>query len=370
MKKTNKRIIRRMIAVTLSVMMTVTLINPMQVHANGIEDFWDEVIIISEGALEGYEASVISRMAGRAGASTINGAKGIAFEILYMDSENLANAFWIFKPETVIQLSESSIDEVADLVVYNTENEVVGLIQCKDCVSPAGIRNILEQVSSGKYDTAELVGTSDCASAFNKAAEKLGIEARMIDSGISDEVAKQIAEKSFGVSIKSIIEKVSSSSSIGAAVGGVSSFVESKINGDSDATTLGNVTTGLANGAVSTAAGTVTGELVTAGFVTIGASGAIATVAVFAAVIIAGTIVYTVIEKAEEKYNVKETLSNAYDTGLTVVADAYVDCEDAAQDGIEPVKENLSVAKDKFVTRAGDTVGFYKNVLNLGKFKK
>ena len=46
-----------------------------------------------EMAREGYEASVVSRMAGRAGAYSPKGAAGNALEIMANDKSNLSNLF-------------------------------------------------------------------------------------------------------------------------------------------------------------------------------------------------------------------------------------------------------------------------------------
>lgn len=356
-----KKIVRKLLVISLSV--SLVLINTVPVRANGYDDFINEVVLISESVLESYESSVIARMVGRAGASTSNGAHGIAYEIMYMDKANLNNYFGILKPENHIQLSESSIDDVADLIVVNADDEVVGLIQCKDAVSTSGVRKILEQVASGKYDGAELVGTTECADAFNEAAKNLGIDVEMIDTGISHEATKEIAEKALGTSIKNIMKKVTSNSAVGAAVSGGIALIESKINGYDDATTMSNVTTSSVNGAVSAATGTVATEIVTAGFVTIGVSGAIVPVVVFVAGIVAGTIVYVALESIEEEYNTNEYLTNVYDEGMTRVADAYVDCDDAIREAANSAKEGCKKAKTIIDTGADDTVEFYANLI-------
>lgn len=59
----------------------------------------------SEIAREGYEASVVHRMTGRAGASTIKGAPGNALEIMANDKRNMKN---LLKPDTVTKLTKSS----------------------------------------------------------------------------------------------------------------------------------------------------------------------------------------------------------------------------------------------------------------------
>ena len=66
------------------------------VYARSLEETSEEVTVVAESMFDAYEESVISRMAGRAGASTVTGAKGIAFEIIYADAQNLKNALFRF----------------------------------------------------------------------------------------------------------------------------------------------------------------------------------------------------------------------------------------------------------------------------------
>lgn len=102
----------------------------------------------------------------------MNGAKGISFEIIYSD---IKNVFHNVKDGLKTKLSASSIDDLADLVTTNKSGEVVQHIQCKDGTSPAQIGKAIKQVSSGKYSSAELVGTKEFTAIYNEKAAAQGI---------------------------------------------------------------------------------------------------------------------------------------------------------------------------------------------------
>lgn len=92
----------------------------------------------SEIAREGYEASVVHRMTGRAGASTIKGAPGNALEIMANDKRNMKN---LLKPDTVTKLTKSSTATQVDAVTTKS-GKVIERIQYKDTVSPSGVRKL------------------------------------------------------------------------------------------------------------------------------------------------------------------------------------------------------------------------------------
>lgn len=368
--KNSKKMITRVLALVL--VLSIVFTDSFQVKAMSIEEAGEKVEIITEAALEAYEASVIARMIGRAGASSPKGAHGIAFEIIYKDSENLKNFLCIAKPKEVVRLSESSIDKVADLVVFNSKEEVVGLIQCKD--STEGISKILRQVMDGQYDDAKLVGTKECAKAFNKAAEKAGIDARMIDSGISHEFTKEVAEKALGFSLNNFVKTISKSAAKGGAFCGALAAVESKVKHCSDAETFSNTTAATANGAISTVIEKGTCALLTAGLIT-ESSGALAITGVFVAGVAAGTIAYKGLEKLEVKYEVKKNLENAYDTCMTATADFIVDCQDEIEEKSVVVSKKADKAyrvSKKHVDGVADEVVSYwaEKIKDCGKIKK
>lgn len=337
----------------LSIILCIGLILSISAPAKAcdLKTAGNEVRVISESLLEGYEACVISQMAGRAGASTRSGAHGIAFEVLYKDMNNLKNFICILKPKERISLSSSSTDNFADLVVTDANNDVVRLIQCKDVTDPSGVKKVLDSVIEGKYNGAELVGTKEGAALFNKKAADMGVDALMIDSGISNETTKKIAEKALGAPIKSILEKISASALTGGVFGGAISLIESILNEDDEAMTLSKTTIGTMNGSISAIAGTGMGELVTTGMILIGLKGTLLVVGAFAACVITGTVIYIGLEKFEEWLDIKEKVADGYDAGMTAFADFIV----YTQDEIE------SIDTEKICNRSENAIKEIKN---------
>ena len=203
-------------------------------------------------ATEGYDYSVASRMAGRSGAYSPTGGKGIAFEVMYSDKKNLEN---LLKPgHPVTKFTKSPVAEGIDLVVMKG-NKVDEFIQCKDIVSDAGMNKLLNQVGSGKYRNAQLAGPSETAKMFNQKAASKGISKRMIDSGISSDDTARIANKFNGIaSTEGMANIVSNSAQIGGVFSGGLAAVESFVNRDDAGDTARNVTSAAVQGAVSSAA--------------------------------------------------------------------------------------------------------------------
>ena len=235
-----------------------------------------------ESLAQYYEASVIARMAGRAGASTVDGAKGIAFEVIYSDVKNL---FGNFANGLKTALSSSSTDQAADLVTTNRSGEVIELIQCKDGTSATQVRNVLAQVSNGKYENVELAGTEEFAALFNTKAAEAGIEQRATNSHISTETTSRIARDSLGAapSQATIMMSALKSAGIAAGITAVASIGESIIRGDSFYDATGHVVTNTGISAISVAFGCLTKAEITALLLALGASTAATTV-------VAGTI--------------------------------------------------------------------------------
>lgn len=147
--------------------------------------------IAAEVAREGYEGSVMNRMAGRAGAYSPKGAPGNALEIMANDKSNLSN---ILKPDTVTKLTKSSTATQVDAVTTKA-GKVVERIQYKDTVSPAGVKKTLNQVKAGKYQQAQLRGTVEAAEKYNAAAKTSGVTKTMKSTGISHDTTQRIGDK-------------------------------------------------------------------------------------------------------------------------------------------------------------------------------
>lgn len=320
---------KRIVSLALTIMIcSINILRcTLPAHASESDNVSENVFIISEATAEGYEASVISQMAGRAGASTPNGAKGIAFEILYKDKNNLNDFLCFFKPSTTIKLSESSTDTTADLIVTDAQNHIA-LIQCKDGTSPSYIRKILQQVTSGKYDKAKLVGTKECAEIFNKLAEKNGISARMVNSGISTKTTQRIAEKALGGSIETLTKNVARSSITGGAFCGAIAAIDSVLNGESTPYCIANASTETFKGIVSIGAGKVAGELITAGLAYFSAPHAVTVIGGFAAALIAGEAVLAELDKLTTELGIKESIAQWYENSMMGVGSFIVKTED------------------------------------------
>lgn len=215
----------------------------------------------NEIAREGYEASVVSRMAGRAGAYTPKGAAGNALEIMANDRSNLGN---IFKPDTVTKLTKSSTATQVDAVTMKA-GKVVERIQYKDTVSPAGVQKTLNQVKSGKYRQAQLKGTVEAAQKYNAAAEKCGVTKTMKSTGISHNTTQRVGSK--------FVKQPMPASALGDAVKGsavaavgLTSAIEigkSIVNGDTVGECTGHVVSKGAESAITAAAATVAAEAAT-----------------------------------------------------------------------------------------------------------
>ena len=145
----------------------------------------------AEVAREGYEATVVGRMAGRAGAYSSKGSAGNALEIMANDKSNFAN---LCKPDTVTRLTRSSTATQVDAVTTKA-GKVIERIQYKDTVSPAGVQKTLNQVKSGKYQQAQLRGTIEAAEKYNAAAQANGVSKTMQSTGISHNATQRIGDK-------------------------------------------------------------------------------------------------------------------------------------------------------------------------------
>lgn len=206
---------------------------------------------------EGYDYSVASRMAGRAGSRSPLGGKGNAFEIMYGDQKNAGN---LLKPGTSTRLTNSSTATQADLVTTKG-GSIIERIQCKDTPSIKGTADTVKRVQSGQYRSTQLVGTSESTAAYNAKAHSAGVSKVMKDSGISTKDTSRISNKFNGVSSGTgIANATKASAKLGGVVGGGVAAIESIANGDDFSTTTGNAASGALRGSLSGATGTATSE--------------------------------------------------------------------------------------------------------------
>lgn len=238
------------------------------------------------GIEDAYEASVIARMTGRAGATSPYGAKGIAFEIIYSD---LKNAFCNLKDGLKTTLSASSIDDLADLVTTNKSGDIMQLIQCKDGTSTTQVNNLISQVVGGKYSEAELVCTSELATLYNEKASAKGVSQVATDSGISTNTTSKIANKALGIapSGAELLKATAKNSGIAAAIAACVSLAESIYNGNDIYTTTSGAVEDASISAVSVALASVSAAEIPALLTAMGASAVVAntTAAVVAIVV-------------------------------------------------------------------------------------
>lgn len=281
-----------------------------------------------------YEASVLKRMEGRCGTSP-SGAKGIAFEIMDIDQMNAKD---IFTPGRNTQVTKNPRATVLDAVTMQ-DGKVVRRIQYKD--TPTGIEKTLNQVQSGKYDTATLKGTKETAARFNELAPGKGINKTMEASSLSTKDTTRVGDKFLAVNRGTMPANVAvnlgnaaKSSAIGAA--GLTAAIEvgkSVLNGDDVGTCANNVVSKTSESVVAGAAGGLVGE---AAF--IGAALVCPAVAVPAAIVggIAGaTVAGDLVEGAfDEVGDFAEDVVNGVKDVAEEVVDGVKDIAESISDGL------------------------------------
>ena len=271
-----------------------------------------------EAARIGYEGSVISRMIGRAGATAPNGAKGIAFEVLYQDAKNLKESI-VSGVKT--QFTKSSTAKTVDLVSMSKDGKVVGRYQLKD--TPNSISDTIKKVKTGQYNSAQLVCTSETAEAFNAEAAKKGISKVVVDSGISTETTTRIAQKALGnlPSASDLASTAGKAAKAGGVVSGGVALVESTIRGDDFGETVGNVSVKTAEGAASAAVAGTAGEVIAVGVGAAGLTGASAVVVPAAATIAIGGGVMYGLDKANEAFGLEDKIAGVANNTKDIVVE-------------------------------------------------
>ncbi|HCT90665.1 MAG TPA: hypothetical protein DF613_04665 [Lachnospiraceae bacterium] len=213
---------------------------------------------MSEIGRQGYEASVMSRMQGRAGASTPKGASGIAHEVIANDIANVKN---ILKPGTVTKLTKSPTAKQVDAVTMQG-GKVLERIQYKDTSSVSGINKTLRQVQDGKYHQVQLRGTKETAKKFNQMAAKRGISKTMESTGISSNTTRRIGDKFTGQALKptGIGDAMKGTAMTSGMVTAGVEAVKSIVNGDSLGEGTSHVVSKTAESVVTAAASTAAAE--------------------------------------------------------------------------------------------------------------
>lgn len=263
------------------------------------------------GLEEAYTMSVVSRMAGRCGAATPTGAKGIAFEIMYTDLSNIKNALNAMNRGLKTQFTKCPNAETIDLITLDNAGKVVERIQCKNTPSTTATDEVIRAVQSGKYRSSQLVGTTESAEAFNAKAAAKGISKVMKDSGISTKATEHVADIALGkiTPAMKMIKETTRSSAVGAMFSGGIAALESTINGDDVYDATGNIVTETVEGGVEFGVGTMVACTAEEALNAVAVTGG--TLTLSKVVICVGTtlIVAYILDGVAEKLQVKELIS-------------------------------------------------------------
>ena len=301
----------------------------------------------TEALREGYEGTVIARMIGRSGSKAPYGAKGISFEVLYSDKLNLKN----IGKNCVTKLSDSSIDQLADLITYS-DDTIVEYIQCKNVLSDAGVEMVVGQLLENHYPGASIVTTSESAAKITARLEELGVEASVVDSGIDHAVTVRIADKCKGIISPKAIEELSKhSTSFAAGVASVFALYESIKNDDDIGETVANVSTSAGKAATSMLAATTVSEIAGATAATLGASGAVQVVVPMVIVVGVGAGVEYGLDKIFEFAGVEDTIAAATNSICETVKEQAIAFSGKVSD--MNIKGRFANAKDFVASKVG-----------------
>jgi hypothetical protein len=163
-----------------------------------------------------YEGTVIARAVERAGRNPH--LKGHVHEVLVMDARNARNLLTLNGAST--ELTKSTTAGSVDLVTIKG-GKVIERIQVKDVTSQAGIEKLVKQCANGKYRSAQLVGSEECAHAFNKAAKKAGISKRMVSTGVSSKSTESLAQRAGATGSGSLGSAIGQAAKAGGAAGAI-----------------------------------------------------------------------------------------------------------------------------------------------------
>lgn len=336
----------KLVALILAVGMCVTFIPaPVAYADNSImpAEAATATVISAQTLKEIYDGSVIARIAGRAGASTPKGAKGVVFEVVYSDVKNWFHN--LFNGAKTV-LSTSSTDPIADLVTYNKAGNVVELVQCKAGTSESQIYNMLKQMSNGKYGEVQLVTTSETAALYNAKAVNAGV-VQATNSGITENTIERIANKALGVlpGFSETMKTVGKASGITAGLTALFSIAESLYHKEDLDHTIGNVAVDSTVAATTVGIGTVSAAGMEAALTALGVSSAAisasAAVVGFVVPCAAGYGLYILVRESD----VKENVSNAFGNFRASVVDKAHTAIDSLS-SIHPIEYAKGIKSD------------------------
>lgn len=375
MHKTIKKIITIISSITLMAMTTV----PAQAAEIDRAKVVETGVNVSEAAQSGYEASVVSRMAGRCGSATPTGAKGIAFEVVYSDIRNFENAFLHFGEGIKTKFTKCPNASDIDLITIDKTGKVLERIQCKDTPSQSATKQVINRVKMGQYRSAQLVGTKEAAEAFNSMATKNGLSKIMKDSGISSKYTKQIADRALGntSNIVKTMSQVGKATAIATVISGGFAFFEAKEDGLDAYDTTAHVVTKTTEDAIIASSTTAIACTATDALAAIGVGSAIT--AITPVVICCGSsiIMAYIVEGIANKTNVEEIVSKYLKIGHDTInkcidkVSVYIDEADLPEKWNEfssIVKEKTSAVVEVVKVEATDirdvTVKKYNEIVN------
>ena len=150
------------------------------------------------GAKQAYEQSVGKRA--YALGKNCKNLKGHVAEVMTCDRINL-------NPHNIIAGRKASVTASRTApcvdVVVKQKNKVVGRIPVKNTPSASGIKKTAEQVASGKYNSAKLVGTKETAQAYEEVMKKSGsnMKKKMLSNNVRTGQTEVIQAKMIGGNI-------------------------------------------------------------------------------------------------------------------------------------------------------------------------
>ncbi len=294
-----------------------------------------------------YDAKVIAEMLGRPGAALPKGSKGIAFEVLFKDKLNL---YHLFDKDFHAALNPNPIDELADILVYDSKGNVVTTYQCKAAASPSGINQLIDQLKIGKYNNTNLVATSENAQLIKDAAQNAELDVNVIDSKISSKTAERIANKALTkkISVSTALRNALKVGALSGGLEGIYAAYDAYTKGMTFDEAVSHVSVKAIEGFT---AGTVSGYIVE--FVSTGlASTTIPTAAVAVIPVVIGTVTFFLItnltENALDLDTVEKKAAAFINTARTWLANGAGTCAKTIKEMAQNMKDSINDKIDHF----------------------
>ena len=307
-----------------------------------------------------YEASVISRTVGRAGSSTINGAKGIIHEIEFVDKMNAKNLFNSSKT----MLTKNSTAPQVDVVTVDN-GKVIARYQLKDTPSASGIRDTVSRAGNGDYSAAQMIGTEETVEAYTKEAAKENVSKAMKSSKISTKQTEKLANMKLNNNVGSAFaQNIAMGAGVGGAVGAGVALIESVVNQEDVYEATGNVVTEGAKSAVAGALGGAAGTAVTVGLAAAGTTGFVATAAPVVGTIVVGGAAAYGLNKAADHFEVKERIADGTEEAAEAVGDAFEDVKNTSEKLVADAGATIEDAKNNTVNAYNSVVEAATNVVS------